>query len=205
MARQKLARSSRARKAAGMRASPWRALFQLGTTQAGLFSARQADELGCTVKQLSKYFQSGKLERVQRAVYRIADFPPGEHDDLMTLWLWSRTEGVISHETALYLHDLSNALPFKAHITLPLSWKQRPGSVPPDVVIHYDDLLASERAWIGPLPTTSVRRTLLDCFRGSVSPELVAQAFAQAAARGVISGQETVSAPFVSFSRGRSA
>ena len=123
MASQKLARSSRSRKAAAVRASPWRALFQLAATQSGLFSARQAHDLGCTLKQLSKYFQSGKLERVQRAVYRIADFPLGEHDDLMTLWLWSHTEGVISHETALYLHDLSNALPSKAHITLPLSWK----------------------------------------------------------------------------------
>ena len=205
MASQKLARSSRSRKPAGMRASPWRALFQLAATQGGLFNARQADELGCTLKQLYKYSQSGKVERVQRAVYRIADFPAGEHDDLVTLWLWSRTEGVISHETALYLHDLSNALPSKAHITLPMRWKQRPGVIPPDVVTHYDALLASERTWIGPVPTTSVRRTLLDCFHGTASPELVEQAFAQAAGRGLISGQETVSASFVSFARGRSA
>ena len=59
MASQKLARSSRSRKAAGMRASPWRALFQLAATQGGLFHARQADELGCTLKQLYNYSHSG--------------------------------------------------------------------------------------------------------------------------------------------------
>ena len=111
--------------------------------------------------------------------------------------------GVVSHETALYLHELSNALPAKAHVTVPSSWKRRTVRIPSDTVVHYDDLLASERGWIGALPTTTVRRTLLDCLHGSLAPELVEQAFAQAAARGLISSQETVSAPFVSFSRGR--
>jgi predicted transcriptional regulator of viral defense system len=191
--------------AARMRASPWRGVFRLAAAQGGLLSARQADELGCSLKQLSKYVHSGKLERVQRGVYRVAEFPPGEHDDLMAAWLWSRGEGAISHETALYLHDLSNVLPSKAHITLPLSWKRRTVQIPADIAVHYDDLLPSERGWIGSLPTTTVRRTLLDCLHGSLSPELVEQAFAQAAARGLISSQETVRAPFVSFSRGRSA
>ena len=186
-----------------MRASPWRAVVRFAALQGGLISARQADEIGCSVKQLSKYVQSGKLERVERALYRVADLPPGEHDDLMAVWLWSRTEGVLSHETALYLHDLSNALPAKAHITLPSSWLRRAVRIPPDVVVHYDDLLPSERGWSGAVPTTTVRRTLLDCLHGSLSPELVEQSFAQAAARGLISSQETVSAPFVSFSRGR--
>jgi len=186
-----------------MRASPWRAVVRLAATQGGLISARQADELGCSLKQLSKYVDSGKLERVERALYRVVDFPPGEHDDLMAVWLWSRTEGVLSHDTALYLHDLSNALPTKVHITLPASWARRAVRLPSDVVVHYDDLLGSERGWIGALPVTTVRRTLLDCLHGSLAPELVEQAFAQAAARGLISREETVSAAFVSFSRGR--
>ncbi|HEY0988409.1 MAG TPA: type IV toxin-antitoxin system AbiEi family antitoxin domain-containing protein [Kofleriaceae bacterium] len=186
-----------------MRASPWRALVRLAATQGGLISARQAVELGCSLKQLSKYAESGKLERVERALYRMTDFPPGEHDDLMAIWLWSRTEGVLSHDTALYLHDLSSVLPTKAHITMPSSWKRRAVQLPSETVVHYDDLLSSERGWIGALPVTTVRRTLLDCLHGSLSPELVQQAFAQAAARGLISNQETVSAPFVSFARGR--
>jgi predicted transcriptional regulator of viral defense system len=203
LASQKLGRSRRSGNAPRMRASPWRAVVRFAAMQGGLISAGQAVELGCSLKQLSKYVQSGKLERVQRALYRVADLPPGEHDDLMAVWLWSRTEGVLSHETALYLHDLSNALPVKAHITLPSSWKRRVVRIPSDVVVHYDDLLSSERGWVGALPVTTVRRTLLDCLHGSLAPELVEQAFAQAAARGLISSQETVSAPFVSFSRGR--
>lgn len=205
MAIKKLRRSTRIGEATGKRASSWRALFRLALMQSGLFSARQADELGFSQRQLTRYVQSGKLERVQRALYRIPEVPPGQHDDLIAVWLWARNEGVISHETALYLHELSNVLPSKAHITVPMSWRRRTIRIPADIVIHHDDLLPSDRGWIGPLPTTTVRRTLSDCLRGSLSPELVEQAFAQAAARGLINSKETVTASSVSFFRGRTS
>jgi len=205
MVSQKVGRVRDKRKTRVMRASPWPALFRLAVTQDGLISARQADELGCSQQQLGKYVNSGKLERVQRALYRIVDFPPGKHDDLMAVWLWSRTEGVVSYETALFLHDLSNVLPSKADITVPLDWKKRTVLVPKGVVLHYGNIPTDDRGWIGALPVTTVRRTLLDCLHGTLSPELVAQAFQQAAARGLIHIEESVTAANVNSWRQKTA
>lgn len=185
------------------RDSPWQALFRLAAKQEGLFSARQATEVGCSQQLLAKYVMSGRVERVQRALYRIVDFPAGEHEDLVAVWLWSRTEGVLSHETALFLHHLSDALPIRAHVTLPATWKTRGIQIPGDVAIYYADVPDNDRVWVGPLPVTSVRRTLADCLRAAVAPELVAQASVQAAERGLITAAEVLSAPGIGLWRMR--
>lgn len=193
------------RKTPKVRASLWPALFRLALTQDGLISARQADALGCSPQQLGKYVQSGRLERVQRALYRVAGVPLGEHDDLMAVWLWSRTEGVISHETALFLHDLSNVLPSKVHITVPMTWKRRTIRIPTGTVVHHEDLPESDRGWLGALPVTTVHRTLLDCLHGTLAPDLVEQAFMQAGSRGLIDPKEIVTAPIVQLWRKKTA
>src|SRR5215510_9176307 len=151
-----------------VRSSPWRSLFRLAAKQEGLFSARQASSVGCSPQLLAKYLASGRIERVQRALYRIVDFPAAEHEGLVAVWLWSRNQGVFSHETALFLHDLSDALPVRAHITVPVAWKTRALKIADDVAVHYDKVPDGDRAWVGPLPVTSVRRTLADCLQSSV-------------------------------------
>jgi predicted transcriptional regulator of viral defense system len=183
------------------RDSPWRALFKLAAKQEGLFSARQATSVGCSQQLLAKYIASGRVERVQRALYRVVDFPAGEHEGLVAVWLWSRNEGVFSHETALFLHNLSDALPIRAHVTVPAAWKTREIQIPEDVAIYYGDIADGDRAWVGPLPVTAVRRTLSDCLRASIAPELVAQASVQAAERGLITAAEVWSAPSIDLVR----
>lgn len=185
------------------RKSPWQALFRLAAKQEGLFSARQATELGCSQQLLAKYVTGGRIERVQRALYRIVDFPAGEHEGLVAVWLWSRNEGVLSHETALFLHDLSDALPVRAHVTVPAAWKARAVQVPDDVAIYYDNVPDSDLSSVGPLPVTSVRRTLGDCLLASVAPELIEQASRQAAERGLITNDEILPAPSVALWRTR--
>lgn len=189
--------------ARGAQDSPWQALFKLAVKQEGLFSARQASSVNCSQQLLAKYVASGRIERVQRALYRITDFPAGEHEDLVAVWLWSRNEGVFSHETALFLHDLSDVLPIRAHITVPSSWTRRAVHPPDDVVVYHADIPEGDRVWIGPVPATSVRRTLADCLHASVSPELVAQASRHAAERGLIPADEVLQAPAVGLWRSR--
>lgn len=183
------------------RDSPWPALFRLAVKQEGLFSARQATSVGCSQQLLAKYVAGGRVERVQRALYRIVDFPAGEHEGLVAVWLWSRNEGVFSHETALFLHDLSDVLPVRAHITLPSTWRTRAVHLPKDAAVLYGDIPDGDRVWIGPLPVTSVRRTLSDCLHATVAPELVAQASMHAAERGLIAADEVLAAPAVGLWR----
>ena len=106
-------------------APDWESLFGVAQAQSGYFTTRQAATAGYSPQLLRRYLGNGKMARVRRGVYRLVHFPAGEHEDLVTLWLWSDQAGVFSHQTALALHDLSDALPSKVHMTIPKSWWRR--------------------------------------------------------------------------------
>jgi predicted transcriptional regulator of viral defense system len=116
-------------------------------------------------------------------------FPPGDHEELVAAWLWSDRAGVFSHETALRLHDLSDILPVRLHLTLPSAWRTRRFRVPAGVVLYHADVPATERAWFGAVPATSARRTLNDC-AASLPPDLLRQAAQQALRRGMATAAE---------------
>lgn len=137
----------------------------------------------CT--KLKHHQQSGRLRRVRRRVYRLVHFPAGEHEDLVSLWLWSEQAGVFSHETALALHDLSDALPARLHLTLPAAWRKRRFRLSDPVVLRHADIAHDARTWAGPVPITAVARTLNDLARADVSPEILRQAAQQALRRGL--------------------
>jgi hypothetical protein len=57
-------------------------------------------------------------------------------------------------------------------------------------VLHHADVPAEERAWFGAVPTTNPRRSLNDCAREGLSPELLRQAAQQALRRGLVTKTE---------------
>lgn len=154
--------------------------------QEGHFTTQQAADAGYSPQLLIKYLKNGRITRVRRGVYRIVHFPAGEHEDLATIWLWSERAAVFSHETALMLHDLSDALPRKMILTLPASWAKRRLRVPRGVLVHHADVAKSERVQVGAIPATCVLRTLIDCVDAHVSPELIDAAVRQARQRNFI-------------------
>jgi predicted transcriptional regulator of viral defense system len=160
----------------------WRALQQIAYAQSGYFRTVQAAEAGFSNQLLRKHRLAGRLAHVLRGVYRLADVPPGEHDDLIELWLWSEELGVFSHETALALHGLSDALPSRVHMTVPRSWTRR-SAVPRLLLLHNAPVPSDDRTWIGPVPVTTAARTLRDSVDAGVDPDLIAQAIAEGTAR----------------------
>jgi predicted transcriptional regulator of viral defense system len=128
---------------------------------------------------------------VRRGIYRLVHFPASEHEDLVVAWLWSEHAGVFSHETALALHDLSDLLPAKLHMTLPVSWQHRRLRVPSGLVLHYANLGDEDQTGFSAVPVTSPRRTLWDCVAANVAPDQVWKAVLQALQRGLISQQDT--------------
>jgi len=160
----------------------WRALFQIACSQSGYFRTAQAAAAGFSNQLLRKHRLAGRLVRPLRSVYRLVDVPAGEHDDLVELWLWSEEAGVFSHETALALHELSEVLPSWVHMTVPGSWSRR-SAVPRLLVLHYANVSADERTWVGSVPVTTASRTIRDVVDADVDPDLVAQAIAAGRAR----------------------
>lgn len=164
----------------------WDRLFETARAQEGYFTTRQAAEAGYSSQLLHKHIRAERVTRVNRGIYRLVHFPAGEHEDLVTAWLWSERAGVISHQTALALHGLSDALPAQVHLTLPRAWRRRRFRVPAGIVLHHADVSPEERAWFGPVPATSALRSLNDCAREGMSPDLLQQAARQALRRGLV-------------------
>src|SRR3954467_3575360 len=170
------------------RAGPdWDRLYETALPQEGHFTTQQALDAGYSSQLLVKYLSNGKIVRVRRTVYRLKHFPPGQQEDLVALWLWSDRAAIFSHETALMLHELSDVLPARAHLTLPAKWRKRRLRVPKGVVLHYADVPKRDRAWVGAVPVTSPARTLADSAADHVSPEFLSSAVSQALARGMVS------------------
>lgn len=167
----------------------WDALFEVAQGQAGYFTTRQAASAGYS-PQLLAYLGNKRVERVRRGIYRLVHFPASDHEDLIVLWLWAEQTGVFSHETALALHDLSDALPGKVHMTVPPSWRRRRLRVPAGLVLHFADVGDADRASYSAVPVTAPLRTLRDCIEANVASDLVRQGILQARRRGIVSAKD---------------
>lgn len=168
----------------------WNRLYETAAAQQGHFTLEQAARAGYSRQLLEHHLQRGRILRPRRGIYRLVHFPPGEEEELTILWLWSHQEGVFSHQTALMLHDLSDALPSRIHLTVPESWRTRRLAVPPVALLHYGTIPPADRTWFGSVPVTRPLRTVLDCIAGSVAPDLVRQAVEDGRKRGLFSRPE---------------
>jgi predicted transcriptional regulator of viral defense system len=179
----------------------WNRLFEIAAAQEGLFTTKQAADAGYSPQLLIHYVHTGKAVRVRRSIYRLVHFPAGEHEEFIAAWLWSEQAGVVSNQSALALHGLSDVLPAHIHLTLPADWRRRRFRVPPDILLHYADVPREDRSWFGAVPTTNPRRSLNDCAKDGFAPELLRQAAQQALRRGLVTKAElgdvkTALAPF---------
>src|SRR5687767_5773912 len=89
----------------------WNRLFEIAVGQSGLFTTQQAADAGYSPQLLIHHVRTGRVARVQRGIYRLVHFPAADHEELVAAWLWSERAGVVSHQSALALHDLSDILP----------------------------------------------------------------------------------------------
>jgi len=171
-------------------APAWDALYRAAAPQGGFFTTSQAHEVGYSGALLAYHERIGHLEHAARGIFRLTNYPPGEQEDLIVTWLWSERVGVFSHETALALHELSDALPSRHHLGVPMSWSARRLRVPMNVILHHGDVPKRDIAWAGPVPVTTPLRTVVDCTLAHVEPDLVRQAKAQAQKRGLFTAAE---------------
>jgi len=85
----------------------------------GMFFAHQATEIGLHRQHLANFVKSGLLERAERGIYISSD----TLDDVL-FWMQQRARKIIySHETALFLHQMSDRTPIRYSITVPSSYK----------------------------------------------------------------------------------
>lgn len=123
--------------------TPRARLWRRAARQHGYFTAAQALADGYSYQSQRFQAHSGHWERVDRGIYRFhefADLPSGEYDHLVRWALWGQGQAVVSHTTALAVHDLGIANPARIHLTVPRSFRRRH----PSVVLHHAELTTDE-------------------------------------------------------------
>lgn len=81
----------------------------------GMLLTKDIIEAGISKQLLSKYVKKGYIERVAQGVYLSKD---AFEDEMYVLQARSK-KAIFSHETALYLHDLTDRVPLQYTITVP--------------------------------------------------------------------------------------
>jgi predicted transcriptional regulator of viral defense system len=161
--------------------SPSERIYAAAEPQAGYFTTAQAKEAGFSQPQLTYHVRRGRFLRVRWGIYRLALFPSSLHEDLYIAWLEAGRNAVISHDSALALHDLSDVLPGRIHLTIPRSASRRHAGL----ALHTNQLDPREVTSVAGLPLTTVPRTIADVAASGLADELVIQAVRQAVQQGL--------------------
>ncbi|MBI3447775.1 MAG: hypothetical protein HY049_02455 [Acidobacteria bacterium] len=157
-------------------------------SQGGYFTAAEARKAGYGYRLQHFHRTNGNWQQVARGLYRFPDHLESPHDDLIRWSLWSRdrqgrTQAVVSHETALVIHEISDVMPAKIHLTVPPGFRKR---IARACVLHRGVIPDSEiEAREGFLLTKSLQ-TLRDVAEGDLSPEHLAAAIRDALRKGLV-------------------
>ncbi|MEX1165059.1 MAG: type IV toxin-antitoxin system AbiEi family antitoxin domain-containing protein [Nitriliruptor sp.] len=157
------------------------ALYLFAERRAGYVTTAQAAEVGLSRQQLSYLARTGSLERVAQGIYRLRRFPAQRFEDVIVACLWAGEDTVASHDTALAVYELTDAMPTTIHVSVPRPFRgRRPG-----VTVHTAPLGDGERTERAGVPVTTVERTIADVLVHS-GAELARPAAEQALERGLV-------------------
>jgi len=156
-----------------------RRLAALAATQSGHFTASQALAVGYSYQSQKFHADRGNWLRIDRGLFRLPEWPIGKHDDLVRWSLWSRARAVVSHETALSVHDLGDVNPAVTHLTVPPNFRPRAAGVE----LHKAELPESDVWQHEGYRVTTPIRTLLDIASTDVDLDQLVTAIEDASTR----------------------
>lgn len=163
----------------------WDRVVERAAEQHGYVTTRDARDIGIDPTQLRLLAARGRLERVGRGVYRVLVLPRTEHDEFAEAVAWTLGRGVVSHESALVLHGLSDVNPSRVHLTVPRD--NHPRAAGGDLYrLHRRTLADGEVTEVGGIPTTTVERTIRNCLADGTDPHQLRLAIDRAEADGLI-------------------
>ncbi len=164
-----------------------RRLFDIASEQGGYFTARQAREAGFSRWAIIHHVRRRRFRRIRRGLYRLDQYPPSAEERVIAAWLAAGHAALISHETALQLHGLSDVLPQAIHLTVPRSHRRVAGRLPQGVVAHTTTRPVPEGQVVrrGVLRFTAPARSILDAAEAGTGPEQIVRAVQQVIEQGL--------------------
>lgn len=166
----------------------WDVLVDVAVDNGGYVTPALVAPFGVPAVELRKMVSRGTLVSAARGVYRIPSLPYDRFDEFILAHLWAAGRGVISHDSALVVHELCDINPTEVHLTIPLNYRiSRAGGN--RYAVHHANLAAHEITRLDAVTVTTIRRTLHDTLHG-VATYLVRQAITTAGRRGAITPSE---------------
>lgn len=165
-------------------------LFEVASAQSGYFTARQAREASFSKEDLKHHVRSGRFVRIKRGLYRFKQYPPSPQDHVVEAWLAAVAAGapaVVSHETALRLHNLSDVVPESVHLLVPRKYRRIAGRLPRGITVHTSVAPPprNDIVTVGPVRVTAPARSIVDAADAGTAPDQILLAVRQALDQGL--------------------
>jgi predicted transcriptional regulator of viral defense system len=161
-----------------------RRLFAAAAEQRGYFTAAQAKSLGYSYQAQAHHVAAGNWRRISRGLFRLAEWLPDVHDELVRWTLWSRGQGVVSHESALAVHGLGELESARVRLTVPPGFALRDDAV----ALHVSELTDEDIEVRTGFRVTRPIRTIIDIAGEAPDEDQLARAIDD----GVRTGQLTL-------------
>jgi len=149
-----------------------RRLFGLAAEQGGYFTAAQAKKLGYSYQAQAHHVSVGNWLRIDRGLFRLAEWVPEVHDELAYWTLWSRGRGVVSYESALAVHQMGEFEAAKVSLTVPPRFTMRDDAL----ALHFEDLPPDDVELRTGFRVTTPIRTIIDIASTAPDEEQLARA-----------------------------
>ncbi|MGQ0744995.1 MAG: type IV toxin-antitoxin system AbiEi family antitoxin domain-containing protein [Acidimicrobiales bacterium] len=159
-----------------------RRLFALAAEQAGYFTAAQARSIGYSYQAQAHHVGAGNWLRIDRGLFRLAEWIPDIHDDLARWALWSKGRAVVSHETALAVHSVGEFESPRVNLTVPPGFTMRDRAVK----LHRADLPPMDVVQRTGFRVTNPVRSIVDVASLAPDEEQLSRTIAEAEERGLV-------------------
>lgn len=166
------------------------AINALAYRQSGYFTAAQALELGYSYQAQKHHADRGNWVRVDRGLFRLPQWPTGPEDSFARWSVWAGSSAVVSHESALAAHGLSDIDPPLLHLTVPPGFAARDDAI----VLHHATLDESETEQRQGWRITTPLRTIIDVAATTTSQETIDRAVADGLREGKLTRRQILRA-----------
>ena len=139
-------------------------LYALAEPRSGWITSADATDAGVSRQQLARYAGSGVLRRSRYGVYRFRDFPAQPFEDVIEACLFAGPSAVASHETALAIYGLGDAMPASIHLTVPRRLRKQARGV----IVHVAPVPDADATSRDGVAITTVERTIHDLATTSI-------------------------------------
>lgn len=165
-------------------------LREVAIDQHGFVTSMQADELGVSRPSLTYLVKNGRIERVDRGIYRVPQVVASENDCLQHSLLWAGSQAFLSHDTALSCWDISDINPAVVHITVPRGRRIKKGCCV-NVAVHKENVSQEDIRWWDGMRIAAPSLAILQSIDRGVSSHVISQAISQGRLRGLLTESQS--------------